>query len=56
MATRESSQPPTRRSRGRGIGVGAVLFALLACNHQLPRLNARGQHDEVVQRAASARY
>ena len=57
MATRE----PKPRSVRRGPGLGALLIGLLAftslaCNHQLPRLNARGQHAEVVERAAHARW
>ena len=31
-------------------------LGLCACHHQLPRLSARGQHAEVVERAAQARY
>lgn len=43
------------RGRIRGL-VAAAWLGLCACNHQLPRLSARGQHAEVVERAAHARY
>jgi hypothetical protein len=53
LATRESKLP--------SVALGALLVAQLtvanlACNHQLPRLHARGQHAEVVERAAHARW
>jgi len=40
-------------------GLHVALLAslgLCACHHQLPRLSARGQHAEVVERAAQARH
>lgn len=50
----------TRRSRlayRAGVGLAAIAWlGLCACNHQLPRANARGQHAEVVERAARAKY
>ncbi len=49
----------TRDRPAQRIGVRLAAIAwlgLCACNHQLPRLNARGQHAEVAERAAHARY
>ncbi|MBL9099728.1 MAG: hypothetical protein JNL82_02155 [Myxococcales bacterium] len=45
---------PKVRSRGWWLGL-ALLVGLAGCHHQLPRLTARGQHAEVVARAAKAR-
>jgi len=40
-----------------GIRLAALAWlGLCACHHQLPRLNARGQHAEVVERAAASKY
>lgn len=54
----EQEQDRSRRRPARGWirGVAAAWLGLAACNHQLPRLSARGQHAEVVERAAHARY
>lgn len=50
-----------RSPKPRSVGLGALLVAQMAasnfaCNHQLPRLHAQGQHAEVVERAAHARW
>ncbi len=48
---------PTAASQRLGLLMGLLLaFTGLACNHQIPRLNARGQHAEVVERASHARW
>lgn len=45
-----------RGARGWAHGLfAAAWLGLCGCNHQLPRLSARGQHAEVVERAAHAR-
>ena len=53
MQDRSSRRPA--RGWVRGL-IAATWLGLCACNHQLPRLSARGQHAEVVERAAHARY
>ena len=53
------TQAPGDRRRDRGWVLGliaAVGLGLAACNHRLPRLSARGEHAEVVERAAQARF
>lgn len=54
MHVQDRSRRPAR-AWARGL-VAAAWLGLCACNHQLPRLSARGQHAEVVERAAHARY
>ncbi len=40
-----------------GVRLAALAWlGLCACHHQLPRLSARGQHAEVVERAAASKY
>lgn len=49
--------PAAAANRRLGLLLGLLLaLSGLACNHQLPRLNARGQHAEVVERASHARW
>lgn len=48
--------PKVRSDRSRGWWLGlALLVGLSGCHYQLPRLTARGQHAEVVARAAKAK-
>jgi hypothetical protein len=55
LATREPKLAASARGGLGPCSLGSSV-ASLACNHQLPRLNARGQHAEVVERAAHARW
>lgn len=49
-----ASVPKFRSGRGWWLGL-ALALGLSACHHQLPRLTARGEHEEVVARAAKAK-